>query len=569
MHTTLVRWAVVFGAMLFSLEAIAAEPAGIRDHVRLKFDGVERVSERDILAALLIDFDVALAAHPDAPLDGYLRAVETSTLLGYRHSGFRDAVVAATHDEQQSQIVMRVKEGPRYFCGDVNITGAKSADIGLLIQAITQPTNKESTPWVEGRPVPFDVATTRETILRLKSAFAAQGFLRSSFAIQNTAGTGSETATLEITVQDEGPRAEIGQITVNGNERDSDADLLQYLNLQPGQRYDSNLEERLQSRLEASGRFLSTTVTRVDNTRIEGDKEIVGLSLGLRDYDFAPPLTKAFTAEETALLKFRDWFGRWANDKTDHDIVCEMTLGPQGLDKLFDELEMPLPSQYRGRLNRADLRIVISPHHGQTLTLRLFDAKQQPLFDEAIVFYPDHLLIGNSVRGVKFQVPHPNAGQLTVNIQAKTDKSSAETERPFSLTLGMTVKSRPHASGTAVRVATEISPGAALSFFEPANEATCRLRNGAWKLRSGKLRAQIDATTGQLLKLSAKSPSGKNEAEGQIPNRLKIFTESAAFERETRAIEQALALAQAQDTHDGLKSFLNFALEEWSFALTQ
>ena len=229
-------------------------------------DGVEKVSERDILAALLIDFDVTLAAHPNAPLDGYLRAVETSTLLGYRHSGFRDAVVAATFDEQQSQIVMRVNEGPRYFSWRREYYRRKNPPAHRFTHLDDHATDEQRTPGVKGRPVPFDFATTREIIVRLKSAFAQP---KAFFGLRFPPRTQPEpirTATLKMAVKDEGPRAEIGQITINGNERDSDADLLQYLNLQPGQHYDSNLlEERLQSRLEASGRFLSTTFTRVGN----------------------------------------------------------------------------------------------------------------------------------------------------------------------------------------------------------------------------------------------------------------------------------------------------------------
>src|SRR4051812_33032611 len=88
--------------------AVAAEPAALREIERLVFEGVESVTVGDICEALAIDFEVALAAHPDASLSGYLRAVETTTLLGYHHSGFRDAKVTAAYDEQQERIVVRV-----------------------------------------------------------------------------------------------------------------------------------------------------------------------------------------------------------------------------------------------------------------------------------------------------------------------------------------------------------------------------------------------------------------------------------------------------------------------------
>src|SRR5206468_3554536 len=75
--------------------------------------------------------------------------------LGYHHSGFRDAKVTAEYDKPQQQIVVRVAEGPRHYCGDVNITGLKQAHKTALVEAITQPP-KLRTPWVQGRPAPFD-----------------------------------------------------------------------------------------------------------------------------------------------------------------------------------------------------------------------------------------------------------------------------------------------------------------------------------------------------------------------------------------------------------------------------
>src|SRR5947199_325749 len=78
--------------------------------------------------AIPSDFDVLLAAHPGASLEGYLRAIEVSTLLGYHHSGFRDAQVQARYDEQQQRIVVGVNEGNWHLCGDVKITGLKQAD---------------------------------------------------------------------------------------------------------------------------------------------------------------------------------------------------------------------------------------------------------------------------------------------------------------------------------------------------------------------------------------------------------------------------------------------------------
>ena len=198
----------------FQSPAVAAEPAGLREIERLVFEGVESGTVSDIRDALAIDFEVALAAHPDASLSGCLRAVETATLLGYHHSGFRDAKVTAAYDEQQERIVVRVAEGERHLCGDVNITGAEHADAAALVKAISQPAELK-TPWVNDRPAPFDDSTMREIRKRLKDAFAAQAFFSPAFGVRIVAEPGEKAATLEVAISEEGPRAEIGEITLS------------------------------------------------------------------------------------------------------------------------------------------------------------------------------------------------------------------------------------------------------------------------------------------------------------------------------------------------------------------
>ena len=52
--------------------------------------------------------------------------------------------------------------------------------------------------------------------------------------VRIAAAAEAEVAKLEIAIKDEGPRAEIGEITFSGNQRDSEAEILHYLDLHPG-----------------------------------------------------------------------------------------------------------------------------------------------------------------------------------------------------------------------------------------------------------------------------------------------------------------------------------------------
>src|SRR5947207_10705533 len=118
--------AAVFAALCVT--AAAAEPMGVCEIEKLVFEGVEQVAVADVRAALQANFDVLLAAHPDGPLNGYLRAIETTAQLAYHHSGFPGAKITAAYDEGQERIVVHVEEGARNFCGEVKIVGALKAD---------------------------------------------------------------------------------------------------------------------------------------------------------------------------------------------------------------------------------------------------------------------------------------------------------------------------------------------------------------------------------------------------------------------------------------------------------
>src|SRR5262249_22587690 len=145
---------------------------------------------------------------------------------------------------------------------DVVVVGAAEETAESLRTAVSETQKKLSTPWVKDRPTPFDEATAKDIRKKLKDAFAAQGFFAPSFDITIEAPKESQTAVLKVQVHQAGPRAEVGRIIVAGNERDSDSDLLHYLDLRLGQPFDSGLAERLKLRLEESGRFLRASVNR-------------------------------------------------------------------------------------------------------------------------------------------------------------------------------------------------------------------------------------------------------------------------------------------------------------------
>ena len=105
---------------------------------RITFTGQETFSEAALRRSLKFNLDFLLAEQPQAPLNDCLRLLERLVRAGYQHAGFADATVAAAISPDTGRIVVRVKEGPRLYCGSVRVTGLKSLSPTNLAALIVQ-----------------------------------------------------------------------------------------------------------------------------------------------------------------------------------------------------------------------------------------------------------------------------------------------------------------------------------------------------------------------------------------------------------------------------------------------
>jgi hypothetical protein len=550
----------------------AEEPAGIREPEKLVFEGVKTGGLKEVQTALKADFDLLLAAHPSSSLSGYLRAIEETTLLAYRHSGFPDAKVTAKFDEQQERIVVQVHEGSRRFCGDTKVTGAKLADVAALIQSVAGPAKKNGASPFKDRPAPFDESTRREIQKRLKDAFAAQGFFSPSFDAQVHAQSDEATATLLITVNDEGPQAEIGNITIAGNERDSDSDILNYLNLRAGDRYDSGLAGRLKARLEESSRFLAARIDRVGPSQLVDDKrEIVDVRIDLRDYEFAPPLTADFADGQQALLKFRDWLGRWSRGETEFDLVFDGSFTAAAVAQMCAEMDMPMPPIEQGPVQRCDLRVIVGPGRGLFVAVRLFNHEGTLLLDDVVVFYPDNLVVASPKRRAMLRWPLGSGNQTTLTLTAAPAKEPDEKGKRFQFMFGLTFKSNSRVTGPPMFVKSEAAASAILSFLD-SSDATCRRESDVWRLQRGDLHglsARLDAETGRLIEFGGSTSSEDDTDDNSSHAAISVRTESGAWEREAAKVEARLSGATEYDAEAPWKSLCEFAADELAFVVRQ
>ncbi|HEY2412785.1 MAG TPA: POTRA domain-containing protein [Pirellulaceae bacterium] len=543
----------------------ATEPPGLREPDQIVFEGAEKIAVNDIQMALRTDFDTILAGHPESSLPGYLRAIEATTLLGYSHSGFSAAKATAEFDEQQQRIVVRVAEGPRHNCSDVRIDGWKQVDGKTLIKVITEPAGRESTPWYQGRPVSFDEATKQRIVDKLKDTFAERGFFSPSLDVQIITEPNSETAALEIAINDEGPRAEIGEITVEGNNRDSEAGILQYLNLRPGQSFHSGLIDRLKTKLTESGRYSSVKINRGPDTQTTDDgREIVSIKIELCEYEQAPPLFEEFTAEEKCLLAFRDWVQRWSRGETEHDIVLELSLSNTAFKEACDELDMPMPPIENADIKIVSVKIVMGPNRGTTVSFWAKDAHDKPIYGQFAVFYPDRLLLGAPLRGTKLTLPQPRGIQTSLISETGLNEKTDDGERPFYCKFGLNCKIGAHRRGALHHFEFAIDAATILSLLRHG-DVTCDLQRGVLKLRLGgetPTVCQIEAESGRPILLESKL---LEEGSDEPTVRLTIRTEIQAWEREAAQIELQLAAATTYDADSPFRGLLEYACDEALF----
>jgi len=230
---------------------------------------------------------------------------------------------------------VQIVEGPRYLCGPVEVIGALKILPQPVITALTTtntdsealqqsfqfldnaPANRaEATDangsngqnflWVAGQPAHIDDISLKLLSSKVTNTLCKQGFYLSRFSVNVVSNAVDRTATLQIKILDEGPRATVGIIEVIGNQRNSRKVLLDYLGLKPGMVFSSDLAAAIQDRLYHSARFLTNSV-------LSGAPDSSGrliLTLEVVENDLCAPLNSELKPMEKTMLKARDWLAK-------------------------------------------------------------------------------------------------------------------------------------------------------------------------------------------------------------------------------------------------------------------
>jgi non-specific serine/threonine protein kinase/serine/threonine-protein kinase len=381
---------------------------------KVKFEGLRTFTVEEVRDALITDKDVILASHHKASLSIYLKTLKDRVLAGYKHNGFPDAKVNVSLDPQIQTIVVRVIEGPRYFCGDIKVIGAEKVQYERLIYELSHPFNTNrsdinirpssevkadkaledmadkynqaslySQVWEKWKPAPLSEISLSTFKKQVEKALKRHGYFFSEFEIKIAIEPNKFTVPLVIEFKSEGPEGIVDEIEISGNVNNTRAEIIEYLNLNPGIKFDYDIVENIREKLYLSGRFLSQEVSLeqfgTNNSKLR-------LKIELTENKSVPSLSKKLSELELELLKFRDYLQNWKYGQDDIIVSLEINRSPDMRPQLIISPQNGIIISKLSALNNDIISSVILSHEN----LGIFSPNRQnkweiPTFTGAII----------------------------------------------------------------------------------------------------------------------------------------------------------------------------------------
>lgn len=517
---------------------------------RLEFEGNTTYSAQQIREGLERNYDLALTLRRARPHDDLAQTIVAAVNDGYLHQGFPDVEVRSESDSTADRIRIQIVEGQRYRRGDVQVTGAKQVSSEGLIRRLTEPRypikavpilregGKESTEpvwvtvggskykpkarrWGSGSPAPFDQWSLAEIRRDLEEAFQLQGYFSPRFEIAVVPDRSQQTATLSVTIKDEGEPAVVDDVVVKGANRSSRESLLEYLGIHRGMRYTARTPAELERRLWESGRFLQHSVSATflkvrsedddDSSKIpplpsdDGsipdlpdlpDSNRVQLLVVLEENAAAPELGAKLSDVQEALLNASRWMERWSIAALEQELGLELTCKIH-----YPENEKPL---------QVLVRLAGGVERSAVLAVSLGRNGAPPSFQQTFAFTPDETVILSSRSPVRYESRFPATQQLALNLQHLPHNPSEEEgpdARESKLLVGFGWKSLNGKSANPFRIRMTMSPSTALR-LSSLKRTTCRISDELLLINSEGAQIEFNARSGALRRIRIDQPNG-------------------------------------------------------------
>ncbi len=224
----------------------------------IQFTGLKTFSDSELRKILSRDFDVVLAGNAHADLNAYLKVLEQRLSDGFLKSGFPHAKITATANPNAGQIQITIEEGQQYRNHGVKVVESPELDCDLMAKFLQDPkaglspdqikrermqlqtsdpskhqidfgSSKDKTPEVTN----FFEDPGKKYEEAIKAGFADQGFFFPQYTVELKPGENGK-AFLWIQVKHAGPKAKIGQLTIDGLKHHQPEDIQEFLGIKQG-----------------------------------------------------------------------------------------------------------------------------------------------------------------------------------------------------------------------------------------------------------------------------------------------------------------------------------------------
>ena len=539
-------------SLLFAHTALGQTVGMLGDWQKIEFEGLQEVDADAIRSALAGDLKYQAAARPSASLDEFLKITDERITQGFRHSGYARAEVTVRLNHKQRGIIATVNEGEKYNAGEIRIIGNRQINVESLIRALTMPPRerawtyrwgtdepqahdkKDSEPiWVEDELLRMDNNAATKLMEGTRIACADQGypFAEPKIAVDFTKNRVKLPLNVDVSI--ENSKAKINKIDIDGLTRHTEAELLDFLDVRPGDTFSADLADRACQRLRDSCRFWSHSV-EVHVLTSQGRYAVASPELSIViqvvEYTHVPKLGEPLPEIDEALRKAADWLEAFGQGKTasQEDMKLEL-FGPVGM--------------FQGTISAC-----ISPHGGWTTAIvgRIGND-----------FIADYTLTSQLDKSEVFSWRHHRTFSLptslpVAHIRLKTSGIEGEEYRQ-SLHMGVGAKSGgPALAASPLQV--EVDP-VALVHNAHRTKHECLIKDGIVELRHEGCSVKIEADSGRILEL--------NIADSEQSGSIRVRFERGAFDKALKdCLDRSETFSSKSDNSVWLQPLARFVLDE-------
>lgn len=525
------------------------------DPERIEFRGLSQVPVEDIRSALRWDPKFQAAARPSNSAADFLAVLESCVLDGFQSSGFPEAKVAISLDTATKRFVVAVTEGPRFRQGKIVVTGDDRVDAKQLADWLTHeqkprpwtiryansvpsaPSKKGVTLWTPGENLNF-TQRIRDTLeAGVRFALVEQGFPHASFELEYVPAAESGCSDLHVKLRHVGAPSTIKEINVQGLHRDSREQLLEYLQIAPGQPFNAALLDRIHAKLADSCRYWSHHVEvhcgpKPDGRYVPAD-ESVTLDLALEEFSPVPPLHEPLSEIDEVLRKAAAWINSYPREGSP-DLVIEKINGQQ---IAAGETLAILPSAVS-----AD---------GQ-LAINLRGASNNWSFDHSLYSNRKGLAVVDWHAKQKFASSFSTCVKLDLRIAASRREDGDYAQGLFA---AWNVSSDDESEGMSSVIWTVHAEPVAVVYSAHRSDSKAEINDGILKIKSRDTDFEFDANTGALIRLAARNTDGFGELTARmIPGGYETVAQPLH--------ERARLISNRYDRQRPMSSLIAFALEQ-------